>query len=368
MLVTPRNNLGLAARCLEFHKEVEALRMRPQGGIDLSWKDYIENKFSKEGVTWEHFLNDCGVELNRMTIENLITAPLDVRYLAPEIIREAIREGLRRSPIHPNIVRSSESIEQPTQVMPAMEFSTDTKMEDTAEAETIAVGSVSWKSKPVTVKKKARGIDFTYESIRFTNINLVSMFFEDVGVRLGHSLDAMAIDTIINGDVTGGAYSAPVIGVEDPTDKVTYYDFLRVWVRGGLIGRSWDTLIGNEAQILKIMDWEEYKTRQSSYNPKLNLDVRIPIVTNPVIYAHINVPDDSVIMQDNRFGLVQLTAIPLTIESEKIVQRQVEGTYASIMTGFAKLFRDSSLLLDGDYDFTDPSYDFPSWMVVGYSD
>ncbi len=366
MIVTPRDNFGFSSRVQEIHREVEALRMRPNGGLDVSWKDHIAKKFQHDdgtAVTWEEFLNDLGVELNRMTIENLITAPYDTRWLVPEVIREAIRLGLRRSPIHPNIIRASETVEQPSQVMPYIEFSGDTTMDDTAEAETIGVGSVSYGSKTVNVHKKAKGIEFTYESIRFTNINLASIFFEDVGVRLGHTLDAMAISCIINGDVTGGTYSAPVLGVEDAADGITYYDLLRMWIHGGLIGRSWQTMIGDEDMILTVMDMAEYKNRQSSYDPKLNLNIHVPIVTSPEIYAHVSASSGTLIMQDNRFGLVQLTAIPLLVESEKIVNRQIEGTYASIMTGFAKLFRDSSLVLDSSVEFSNPSYDWPAWMT-----
>lgn len=363
-IVNPKNNLGLADKVFSLHKEIEALRLRPNGGVDVSWKDHIEAKFTHNNGTplkWEEFLNDLGVDLNRMTIENLISAPYDTRWLVPEVIREAIRLGLRRAPIHSDIVRSSETIEQPTQIMPYLNFSGEAQMDSTSEAETIGVGTVSYGSKSVTVAKKAKGIQYTYESIRFTPMNLASIFFEDVGVRLGHSLDAMAVNVLINGDVTGGAYSAPVLGVDNTSNKITYYDLTRMWVHGGMIGRSWATMIGNEGQILNVVNLTEYKTRQNPADPALKVNVHVPIVTNSDLYAHVNVPDTKMIMLDKAYGLVQLTAIPLMVESEKIVNRQVEGSYASIMTGFAKLFRDSAILLDGTVAFSGNGW--PSWMT-----
>jgi hypothetical protein len=56
------------------------------------------------------------------------------------------------------------------------------------------------------------------------------------------------------------------------------------------------------------------------------------------------------------------------VESESIVRRQLKGTYASITTGFAKLFRDAIVLVDGTHNFTDVGYGWPDWMTVGYED
>lgn len=369
MNIQPRNNIGLAEKMVEIVNTLAEHRTKgtiPGVKRDLSLMEYVTAKYSltdNTPVTYEHLLNELGVEPNRMTIDQLLSAPIGTRYLVPEIIREAIRKGLRRAPIHPNLVRSEETVAQPTQTMPYINFSGDADMAVTGEAEQISEGTVSYGSKDVKIYKRARAIKITYEAIQFTTMNLVDVFFEDVGVRLGHTLDAMAIDTIINGDQGDGSESAPEIGVEDTTDGITYYDLLRLWVRGGLIGRNYNTILGNESGVLALMNLAEYKTKYSGAPYPLN--VNIPIVQNPNVFAHVNVPNSHLVVQDKNYGLIQLTALPLLVETEKIIMKQIEGTAASIMTGFAKLFRDSSVVIDGAKLFS--SYGFPDWMVVGYT-
>lgn len=369
MTIQPRNNYGFADKMKEIVMTLDDQRKsQVLKGVkrDLSLNEYIAAKYSLTDGTpmnYETLLNDLGVEPNRMTVDQLLSAPIGTRYLVPEIIREAIRKGLRRAPIHPNLVRSEESVAQPTQTMPYINFSGDADMNITAEAEQISEGTVSYGSKDVKVYKRGRAIKITYEAIQFTTLNLVDVFFEDVGVRLGHTLDAMAIDCIINGDQADGSESAPEIGVEDTADGITYYDLLRVWIRGGLIGRSYRTMVGDETSILTLMNLSEYKTK--AVGVPYPLDVKVPIIQNPEIFAHINVPSGHLILQDKDYSLVQLTAMPLLVETEKIVMKQIEGTVASIMTGFAKLFRDSSLVIDSAKLFS--SYGFPDWMVTGYT-
>ena len=370
-IITPINKFGFATdnKLAAAMQELTNIRSAPEGGLDMSFQDYLQEKGFKSNdgkpVTLDEFFYDMGIEPNRMTVENLIASPYDTRWLVPEIIREAIRLGLRRSPIHPNIIRSEETVAQPFSVMPKLNFSGDATMDRTGEMETIATGYVSYGSKTVKISKRAKGIGISYEAIKYTNINLIGVFFEDLGVRMGFSLDADCIDVILNGDQEDGSESAPEIGVEDTADAITYYDLLRTWIRGAMIGRNYRTMIGDEASVLWVMNLPEFKDRQNPA-PAVPLDVKIPIVVNPELYAHMNVTASHLIVHDNAFGLTQLTAAPLMVESEKIIRRQIEDSFASITTGFSKLFRDSSILIDGTKTFA--GNPFPVWMVAGYAD
>ena len=50
------------------------------------------------------------------------------------------------------------------------------------------------------------------------------------------------------------------------------------------------------------------------------------------------------------------------LESERIVSNQTEATYASLTTGFSKMFQDAAILLDGSKEFT--TYGFPDYLNV----
>jgi hypothetical protein len=78
--------------------------------------------------------------------------------------------------------------------------------------------------------------------------------------------------------------------------------------------------------------------------PVLNLNTPLPQTQD--IYTHPNIPDGKLILVDKRRFAIQLTAMPLLLESEKVVSRQIQGEFASIITGFANLFKNGRLVLD----------------------
>jgi hypothetical protein len=65
-------------------------------------------------------------------------------------------------------------------------------------------------------------------------------------------------------------------------------------------------------------------------------------------------------MIDPRAALVKLTAKQLMLESERIVSNQTEAVYATLTTGFSKIYNDSVLVLDTTKAFA--SYGFPEYM------
>ena len=65
---------------------------------------------------------------------------------------------------------------------------------------------------------------------------------------------------------------------------------------------------------------------------------------------------------DKTAGLIKLNAEALTVESDRIVERKLNATYVTVTTGFAKLFRDAFIVLDGTLAFS--ANGFPDWMDV----
>ena len=60
--------------------------------------------------------------------------------------------------------------------------------------------------------------------------------------------------------------------------------------------------------------------------------------------------------------LVKFNAQPLLVESEKIVSNQTQAFYATLTTGFAKLFRDSAVVMDKSVTII--ASPFPAYMDV----
>jgi hypothetical protein len=79
-------------------------------------------------------------------------------------------------------------------------------------------------------------------------------------------------------------------------------------------------------------------------------------------FIHGNVPNSQEIILDPSRTLIKFNAQPLLVESERIVSNQTEAFYCSLTSGFAKLFRDSCVIMDSSLAFAGNG--FPAYMDV----
>ncbi len=281
------------------------------------------------------------------------------RFISPEVFTDPVMRGAVQSTFYPDLVVREETVAQPQVVIPRINLA-DAVLKDSGEAATIEEGSISYDTKTVTIKKKAREIKMTYEAIQFSSLSLVQLFMEDVGRILGHTLNGMAIEAIILGDQSDLSEAAAVVGVEDTTKGIQWFDIARAAIQFGLLGRNGMQAIGNATSALNYLNLPEVKNKQFPGAPLLATMLKSMMTMPEELYVSTKVPASQIVLQDPSISLVQLTAIPLMVETERIISKQILGSAVSIYTGFAKLQRNASVVLDGSISFA--ANGFPVFM------
>ena len=332
--------------------------------IDMTLERGLKEVYGFGSV--DAFMQSLGVDPSHHSIQGLATMPdfqEDFRWLIPEVIRAAIRLGLRRQPIHSDLIAGEEAVTQTKVTMPHINMS-DAAPERVNEAETIPIGTASFGQRDVTLHKIGKGIRLSDEVLRYVSLNILSVFLQDMGVQLGLGQDTALIDALVNGDESADAFTAPVIGVANTTDGITYKDLLRAWLRMGALGRSPSAMLSNEAAALDILLMDEFKGWSPNTNgAHKNLNVRVPIPQTQNFFVHGNAPSGTkLVLVDSMAAAIKLNATSLLVESERIASNQINGTYATITTGFARLFQDAVLVIDGGQAFS--SLGFPAYMDV----
>ena len=142
---------------------------------------------------------------------------------------------------------------------------------------------------------------------------------------------------------------------------IQYRDLLRVWIRASRLGRQFRTIIGGEEQALDLLDLPEFKLR-SSGTTDARLNLKTPVPNSADFYIHGGTPADEVMLVDPAAAMIKLTAKQLMLESERIVSNQTEAIYASLTTGFSKMYQDASILIDATKEFS--TNGFPDYMDV----
>lgn len=348
-------------------RNCDNLRKSGDNPVDITFDSYIKKKAN---VSLSQVFEDIGIDPGVDTIENIFTLPdSSVRWLIPEIIREALRLGLRKNPIWSNVVAAEQTIKGLSAIVPHLNMS-DAAPKYVGEAESIPLGTISFGQKSFNLRKIGRGVKIPYEVRNFVSINVISIFLQDFGVKLGHAIDALMINTLINGEQADGSESAPVVGITTP-NTLTYADILRIWVRMSRIGRVPDIMIGGETAALSTLNLDEFKKNSLSGQVVPagqpgnigGIKLRTPIPANTNYFIHGAMPANQQLIIDPSSAIIKYNAQPLLVESEKIVSNQTEATYATLTTGFAITFRDGRVLMDSSLDF-DTTNPFPSYMDV----
>lgn len=340
---------SLVAQC-------EAMRRDPLHAQDITLGEYLQEA---KQLSMEGLYGELSIDPTVDTIQNLLNFPdPNMRWLIPELYRDAIRLGLRKNPIYPDLIAGEQTISQVSITFPAINMS-EAKPKLVGVGETITTGDVSFDQKTVKIAKMGRGIKVPYEIIQYVALNMISIFLEDYGVKMAMGLDTLALTTLTNGDQAGGIDSCAVIGV-GTANALVFRDLLRPWVRFSRLGKNPGVMVGGETISMDILDL--LTTTKYFGDPRATVDLKLktPLPTNASIYVHGVIPDKQVMMVDKSNAMVKLNAQPLLVESDRIVSNQTLETFATITTGFATILKDSRLILDETILFSGNG--FPTYM------
>lgn len=345
-----------ASQLQEAVRACEALRRDTKSPQDVTLAEYFQEK---DSLSMDDLYEDLGLDPTSDTIQNIINLPdSSMRWLIPEIFRDALRLGLRKNPIYPNIIAGEQTVNQTSVTMPAINMSEATPAK-VGVAETIPIGDVSFDQKTVKIYKLARGVKIPYEVIQYVALNVVQIFLQDFGVKMAMGLDTLAINTLINGDQVGGTDSIAVVGI-NTANTIVFRDLLRIWVRMARLGKTPTVMVGGETAAMDILDLLTTTKYFGTPRASVTLNMKSPMPQSSDFYVHGVVPTSKVIILDPSSTLIKLNAQPLLVETDKIVQNQTEETYCSLTTGFATLFRDSRIMVDETITFAGNG--FPSYM------
>jgi hypothetical protein len=157
-----------------------------------------------------------------------------------------------------------------------------------------------------------------------------------------------------------GSEAPAVIGVEDTDDGIQYTDLLNVWIQLALLGRLSTSIVGNAISGRAYLELPEVKNAQNAGSVLLTTNVKMQLPTQQDLFFSGKVPGRKLIFQDSSIALVQVTAQPLMLEVEKIASKQMQGTFASIYTGFVNIQRNARVVLDPTV--TIGAAPWPAWM------
>ncbi|MDF2567117.1 MAG: phage major capsid protein [Oscillospiraceae bacterium] len=259
--------------------------------------------------------------------------------LFPEYVVRAVRQGMDEANALNEIVATKTVINGlDYRSITSVSSQDEKELKDVCEGAVIPTTKITLQENFVKLKKRGRMLVATYEAIRFQRLDLFTVTLKQIGAYIAKSQLSDAINVLLNGDGNIGA--AEEISVQT-SGTITYSDILKLW--NTFTDYELNTLIAAPDVMTKLLNLTEFKDAAAGLNFHGTGKLVTPL--GAVLIKSNCVPSGKIIGLDKRCALEMVSAGDVMIEHDKLIDRQLERSAITSITGFAKIFGDAAKVL-----------------------
>ena len=192
----------------------------------------------------------------------------------------------------------------------------------------------------VKLQKRGRMLVAAYEALKFQRLDLFTVTLRQIGAQIARMQFNDAIDVLIGGD--GNDNAASTMNVKT-ANTLTYGDLIALY--NALDPYELTTIIASTDMMTAMLGIEEFK------NPVTGVNFQgTGRIDNPLGAQFIKASaaaEKTVIGLDKRCALEKVVAADVSIDYDRLIDRQLERAAITSIVGFAKIFPDSAKVLKG---------------------
>ncbi|HNR29711.1 MAG TPA: hypothetical protein PKI11_02380 [Candidatus Hydrogenedentes bacterium] len=311
------------------------------------------------GITHRHYFQalgvnvqdycarEFGIDVGRITVERFFQSDPNAKWLFPDIVREAVLEGLRRKPVYPELIVRDESINGTAYDLPYVNENEDEEeLRKVAEGAAIPESEITYGDRIVRLDKLGRGVIASYEVVRRMSVDMLRVHLRRIGERLGRALDARLAAVLVSGD-SSGAGTAPVAINTATSDAWAYGDLVTGFL-ALTVGHYFTPthMLADPDTSAAILNLDEIKESQwFDFAKTGNLPTPLGVKLVPMA----DHPAKKLTILDAGYAVQKLTEQDLLVESDKLINQQWDRTYLTVVTDFAILYDKARIVLNSDW-------------------
>ena len=258
--------------------------------------------------------------------------------LFPEYIARAVKVGLEEANILPDITATETRIEGMDYRSITSVPEDEKKLKRVAEGAAIPSTTVKTQDSLVQLHKRGRMLVASYEAIRFQKLDLFSVTLRQIGAQIGRMHLEDAINVVINGDGNNNAAASTKTAVEG---KLTYDDLLAFW--NSFEPYQLNTLLVGSDTMLKLLKMSQMQDAAAGLDFHGTGKLITPMGAK--VLRTSAVPEGTIIGIDRNYALEMVKAGDVTVEYDKLIDRQLERAAITTISGYAKIFPEASRVL-----------------------
>ncbi len=259
--------------------------------------------------------------------------------LFPEYVSRAVRQGVEEANLLPDITATVTKVGGlDYRTIASIPSDDDKNLARVAEGAAIPETAVKTQENLVRLHKRGRMLVASYEALKYQRIDLFTVTLKQIGAYIARKQFADAVDVLVNGDGNGNA--AKTISVAK-SGTLTYADLLSIIKQ--LDPYSMNTLVMSPDMMLKVMQLEEFKNPLTGINFAGTGNPGNPLGAK--IIKSSAVENGKIIALDSSCALEMVVADDISVDYDKLIDRQLERAAITSIAGFAKIFSDASTVL-----------------------
>ncbi len=257
----------------------------------------------------------------------------------PEYVKRCVIQGINDASILNDIIATNTKINSlDYRPLASIATSDDKELKKVAEGAQIPTTEIKVQDNLVKLFKRGRMLVSSYEAIKFQRLDLFSVTLKQIGAYIAKSQLEDAINTIVNGD--SNFNPAANVAVKN-AGVLTYEDLIKLWSE--FENYDMNRLIVAPDVMVKMLSIAELKDPATGLNFQATGKLSTPL--GATLYRSSSVPAGSIIALDKNCALEMVTASDVSIESDKLIDRQLERATITSIAGFAKIFANASKIM-----------------------
>ncbi len=175
----------------------------------------------------------------------------------------------------------------------------------------------------------------TYEALRFQKLDLLTVTLRQIGAYIAGAQVKDAVDVLMNGE-DGKS------GLTFKKGTPNYADFVGLWA--AMAPYELNTVAAGTGAMQKLLQVAEFKDAQAGMNfqgtGRLCTPLGAKLVHVPGMAA------DKIVVLDKGCALEMVQSGDVTMDCDKLIDRQLERAGISVISGFARIFKEAAAGLD----------------------
>ena len=265
--------------------------------------------------------------------------------LFPEFVSRVVRQGVEEESVLPKITATVTRFDgMDYRSIASVPTEADKKLMRVEEGAEIPQTTVRTQENLVRLHKRGRMLVASYEAIRFQRLDLFSVTLRQIGAYIGRMHLEDAIGVLRNGDGNDNPAQILKVGTEPISGTAgtrSYEALLDFWSQ--FDPYNMNTMLVSPDMMLAMLKLSEFQNPLTGLNFQGTGTLSTPLGAQLLRTGAL--PAGTMIGLDKNYALEQICGSEITVEYDKLIDRQLERAAITSISGFAKLFTDAAKVL-----------------------